>query len=357
MTVAELKEYIYNRNKIEFILEQIGNHSIKYHQSKGYYSCANHDGDNTGAINIKNNRYLNCKNRTREKYFNEQSDLITLVQYNKNLSFTEAIKYLHSILGIKFTYKKEPKKEEKIDPLAIFKRVKTRKKTVDVTEIEVLNEEILNDFTPCIHISWINEGITQMTVDVFQLGYSFVRQRVIIPIRYWLTGELIGITGRTMVENYEEFNIAKYLAIKPYTKTINLYGLFENYNAIIKAGYCVVYESEKSTLKRHSRLDGTGVSVGCHEISEEQARILIGLDIDEIVICFDNDVDINHIRFCCEKFYHIRKVSYMYDKWDLLKEKDSPADKPNKIYDFLFKYRTVYDEFEHREYVRSLERN
>lgn len=361
MTVEELKEYIYKENKIEYILESIGCHSIKYHPNKEYYSCGNisnkdGDGDNKSAINIKKNKYLNCHNYTRVKYFDEHSDLITLVQYNKNLNFQEALKYIHKLLGLKFSYKIEEKKE-KIDPLYIFKKVKCNKKRVDVAEIEVLDEEVLNDFVPYIHISWYREGILPRTIDKFQLGYSYRRSRVIIPIRYWLTGELIGITGRTMVDNYEMFDIPKYLAIKPYTKSNNLYGLYENYESIQKAGYVVTVESEKSVHKRHSRLDETCVAVGCHEISDEQARVLIGLNV-EIVICFDNDIDINHIRYCCEKFYRIRNVSYMIDKWELLKGgKDSPADAQNKIYEFMFKYRIKYDEFEHREYLKSLERD
>lgn len=361
MSIEELKEYINKENKVEYILESIGCHSIIYHQNKNYFSCGNisnkdGDGDNKNAITIKNTKYLSCKNYTREKYFDEKSDIITLVQYNKSYSLAEAIKYLHKLLGLKFTYKQEEQKKDKIDPLAIFKRAKSKRKCVDVSEMEILKEEILNDYYPCIHISWVNEGVTQKTVDVFQLGYSFVRQRVIIPIRYWLTGELIGIVGRTMVENYSEFDIPKFLAIKPYVKTNNLYGLYENHDSIKKARYVVIQESEKSVFKRHSRLDETCVAVGCHEISEEQARILIGLDIDEIVICFDKDIDINHIRYCCEKFYHIRKVSYMYDRWDLLQEKESPADKSNQIYNFMFKYRTIYNENEHIEYIKSLER-
>jgi DNA primase len=362
LDVVSLKEYIYKENKIEYILEQIGCHSIKYHPNKEYFSCGNisnkdGDGDNINAINIKNNMYLNCVNYTRKKHFDDKSDLITLIQYNKDLSFKKAMRYTHNLLGLQFTYKKEEeKKKDVFDPLAVFKKVKKYRKQNNVSDIEVLDDEILEDYTPCIHVNWVKEGITQYTVNKFQLGYSFRRQRVIIPVRYWLTGELIGITGRTMVENYDEFDIPKYFAIKPYTKTINLYGLYENYETIEKAGYAIIWESEKSVLKRHSLLDGTGVAVGCHDISDEQVRILLGLNISEIIISFDKGIDIDYIRHCCEKFYHLRKVSYIYDKWDLLEDKEAPADKPNKIYEFLFKYRTVYDEFEHKEYLKSLER-
>ena len=40
----------------------------------------------------------------------------------------------------------------------------------------------------------------------------------------------------------------------------------------------------------------------------------------------------------------------------LHKSKDSPADAPNKIYNFLFKWRIPYDESKHREYLKSLKK-
>ena len=64
------------------------------------------------------------------------------------------------------------------------------------------------------------------------------------------------------------------------------------------------------------------------------------------------------VRRECEKFYPIRKVSYMYDKWGLIQKgsKDSPADMPNKIYEFMKKHRTVYDDQERRLYKDWLEK-
>jgi hypothetical protein len=37
MTINELKEYIYNENKIEYILKQLGCHEIKYNAQKEYF--------------------------------------------------------------------------------------------------------------------------------------------------------------------------------------------------------------------------------------------------------------------------------------------------------------------------------
>ena len=90
-------------------------------------------------------------------------------------------------------------------------------------------------------------------------------------------------------------------------------------------------------------------------MSDEQARILIGLNV-EVVIALDKDVPIEEVRAMCEKFYRIRNVSYVCDKRNLLEDKQSPADAINKIHRFLIRYRTKYDESEHQKYLKSLEK-
>ena len=85
----------------------------------------------------------------------------------------------------------------------------------------------------------------------------------------------------------------------------------------------------------------------------EQVKILIGLNVD-IVICYDNDISINHIRSECEKFYKVRRVYYMYDKWDILDKKENASDKGLKIFNFMLKNKIKYDEREHNKYIEYL---
>ena len=59
MTSQQLKEYIIEHDKVEFILEDLGCHSIEFHPDKEYWSAAHPDGDNKSGIIIKNNNYLN----------------------------------------------------------------------------------------------------------------------------------------------------------------------------------------------------------------------------------------------------------------------------------------------------------
>ena len=357
MDTLSLKEYIFENNKVEYVLNSIGCHNIKYHPAKEFYSCANYNGDNVGAINVKNNKWLNVVNWTRQKDFGEGSDIFDLVQYNKKCSFVESVKYLHNILDLEYSPHKNNKKKEEneFDPLYIFKRVLKSRRRVNVANINIVDETMLDEYVPLLHIDWLRQGIIEKTRKKFGLAYSYKRKRVIIPMRHWLTGELLGINARTTIENYDELGIKKYYITPSYQKSLNLYGLYENRESIQNAGYVVVYESEKSVLKRDSLLDSTGVALSGHTMSDEQARILIGLDT-EIIIALDKDIPIEEVRCMCEKFYNIRHVSYIYDKFDLLGDKDSPADAQNKIFNYLLEHRVKYDYSEHQKYLKSLKK-
>ena len=188
--------------------------------------------------------------------------------------------------------------------------------------------------------------------------YSYKHHRQIIPFRDFETGALVGYTGRSTIESCEELGISKYFISPGYNKQANLYGLWENKEAICKARYITIFESEKSVLKRDSRNDPTGVAISGHSLSNLQVEIILGLQgVTEIVIAMDKDVPIEEVWAMCEKFYHLRKVSYIEDQWDLMGAKDSPADSHDKIYKFLFKHRIEYDESKHKQYLDSLKKN
>jgi len=357
MTISELKEYIFKNNKIEYVLEKLNCHNIKYHEKHDYFSACFPDGDNPQGVNIRNNEYLNYRSFSRSVEYDDGKDIVDLIEYITKNNFADSVKYLHNILGLEYKWKRNLQKQkennEKDDPLYIFKKIKRAKKKVNVEEIHALDEDVMDEYIPLLHIDWFRDGVMPWTREKFGLAYSYKKRRIVIPIRHWLTKELVGFNMRTTISNYEEFNIPKYWITPTYQKSQNLYGLAENYNSIISKKIVTVFEGEKSVLKRDSLTDDTCVAMQGKSMSDEQARILIGLNA-EIVLALDKDVDINEVRYIAEKFYHIRPVSYIYDRWGLLSEKDSPADASNKIYEFLFKYRIKYDESEHRQYLKSL---
>lgn len=350
--VFSLKQYLLeDESRIIDILEDLGFHHIKTH--KDYISCGRPLGDNTSSTIIKLNEHISTKGYTQQSL---TGDILTLTMETLNTDFVGAMKYIHKHLGLKYEWKGHRKKKDEIySPASLFNKFKGRKK-FDYDEVEIYGEETLDMFVPNLHESWLREGIVSFTAREFGIGYDFKRKRIIIPHRLW-SGEkesYIGIIGRTVIPDYELLDIPKYYPIIKYSKGMNLYGLQENYKYIQQAGYVTVHEAEKSVLKRHSRLDKTGVAIMCKDITPEQKSILIGLNVD-IVISLDKGIDINHIRSLCDMFYGIRNVYYIYDKYDLVPDKEAPADCDNKIYNYLFKYKIKYDEKERREYLTWLE--
>ena len=65
MDIRGLKNYIYENKLVSQVLEAVGCHHIKYHISNNYWSCANPDGDNTGAVIVYNSPALNATDYTR----------------------------------------------------------------------------------------------------------------------------------------------------------------------------------------------------------------------------------------------------------------------------------------------------
>jgi DNA primase len=343
MTAIELKRYIFDNHKVENVLQEIGCGHIKYHNAKEYWSCSNYDGDNQNAVNIFNNEYLGYVNYTRGVSADMHQDIISLVEHNKKIDFVSALKWLHKLFNIPYTYHfVTPSEPEKPDPLHIFKKYLCKRKKCDVTSFTPVDESVLFDFVPIGHINWFREGILNRSIKKFGIMYSYDWHRIIVPVRYFATGELMGYTGRTTVDNFEELGISKYWITPNMPKTISLYGLWENRRKIEQAGYVVVFEAEKSVLKRDSHLDETCVALEGHTLSEEQVRILMSLKVNEIIFALDNDVSETEIHKLCKQLYRVKKVSYIKDKWGLLGEKDSPADLSDKGYNFLLKHRITY---------------
>lgn len=357
MTIKELKSYIFENNKIEFVLDKLGCHQIQYHKEREYYSAAQPDGDNPQGVNIKNNAFLDYRSFTRDVSYEDGKDLIDLAQTVKKLSFVDTVKYLHTILGIEYKWSRKQttvkdKSASDKERCRIDRFI--RNDRIDVENIRAIEEEALNDYVPLLYVGWFREGIMPWTRKKFGIAYSYRRKRIIIPMRYWLTGQLLGINSRTIVENYDELGIKKFFITPTYQKSLNLYGLYENHDAICQAGYVVIHESEKSVLKRDSRGDDTSVALSGKTISSEQVRILLGLNVD-IIVSLDNDVPLPEIWHICEKFYGLRNVYYIQDDWGLLGAKDAAADKPDKIYSFLLKHKKRYGEKEHKEYLKLKE--
>ena len=342
MNAKELKEYIIqNEDCIITILEDLGFHKVV---DRGeYVTCALPEHNNPSGFSVlKENLYCN----SFSTHLEFKGNIFELVQQMKGKTFGQSIYYIHKLLGLKYDYSKNEDDKPKDSILDFFKKYKTKPNKRNTKEKELkfyTDEEIFGMYVRCSYANWIKEGIIAKIQKEFCIGYHFDSKRIVIPHRYWKDGRICGLIGRTICsdEEIEYFDIPKYFPIIPYKKGCNLYGLWENRQYIEQVKEIIVFEAEKSVLKMASKGYRNCVSVGSHDLSDEQVKILIGLNVN-IVLAYDSDIPLEFMENEAKKFKGLRNVSIVINQYDILKDKESPADSTLKIWEALYKRRIVY---------------
>jgi DNA primase len=333
MDALDLKKHIIENNLIMTVLEKLQCHSIKPYPLE--YRAGLPDHGNPTGISVKKDT-LKTTVYSSEKEVG--GDIFTLIMKIKSISFPKSVVYMHKLLGIPYELFSKPI-EKPYNPIDVFTSVLSRSYDYNAT-LKVYDEKMLKPFINLPNIWWLKEGIPPNIQEKFKLGYCPQSHRITIPQRYWCGGEndYIGCKGRTIFEEWELLGIPKFSALVKFSKTLNVYGLQENYEAIQKAGEVIVFEAEKSVLKMASWGYNNAVAISGHELSIEQIKILIGLDVD-IVIAYDKDITEGFIKEACGHFTKMRRTSYIFDRDDVLDNKMSPVDKRKRTFDFLYKHR------------------
>lgn len=323
---------ILNNNDAIAVLESVGCHNFKPYDKE--IRCALPDRHNSSAVVINRTTMSGRIYLPNEEVV--RGDLYTLVMQIKECSFIDALKHCNSTLGYEtsYYYKKEDAQES---PLALQRKIKRKKMSANYNAC-VIDDDYLNRYLRYPHINFLQDNISAKTQNKYDICFDEADSRIVIPHRKWDTGEIIGLFGRTTNPNYKELDIPKYFGIRPYPKMTNLYGLYQNYKAIQEQGYVVVLEAEKSVMQLDSIGIEAGVAVCCHEISPQQRKILIGMDV-EIVIAFDKGISLQYIKDTASKFKKYRKCTYIFDDLDLLNHADSPTNKGRQVWKMLFENR------------------
>ncbi len=328
MDIRELKNYIYENNYSEQILESIGCHHIKFHSGSQYWTCANADGDNKSAIVLYNNEYLVCENYTRQMTTtNRTTDIIDLVCYTKHYSFLESLNFICEEIGISYYHDFE---EDIPDSFKILKLIQTMSSdSLEEKEepLKPISESILSYYKPYVNDLFSDDYIDYDTQKEFEIGFDEESNRYTVPIRSEL-GDLIGVKGRYFYRSVPEGE-NKYIYLEPCSKSKVLYGLYKTINYIQRTGRVYVCESEKAVLQLWSYGYKNCVATGGKKISQYQIDLLVRLG-SEIVICYDKDVQKEEIEDISQMFPDGIPIYYMFDEDNVLNEKESPSDSPEK---------------------------
>lgn len=328
MDIQYLKQYVYENNLVQTILESIGCHHVKFNGN--YWTCANHDGDNSSAITIYNTDFLNVVNYTRDITNNGKlpSDLITLVGYSKQLSFFETIKFVCNELGLSYYHDFEEDIPESIKITKLLFQMSTGNiETDDSKPLKPISEKILKYYKPYVNDMFFNDNINYETQLEFEIGYDEESNRITIPIRSEI-GDLIGVKGRLFSQVLNEQDL-KYMYLEPCAKGRILYGLNKTHEYIKEKGFVYIGESEKFVLQLWSMGCFNSVSLGGKKPTKHQIEHLIRLGVD-LIFAFDKDVEKKELEEMSNLFIDGVKVYCLVDDENLLSAKESPSDNNEK---------------------------
>lgn len=184
--------------------------------------------------------------------------------------------------------------------------------------------------------AWRKEGISDASLDKFQVYYDGFSNRLVYPIRN-IEGEIVNVGGRALDPDWKAKGQRKYCYFYSWGTINTIYGLAENMEAIKEKGEIILFEGCKSVLLADTwGIHNAGAILTSH-LSPNQMKLLASLGF-RVVFALDKDVviqDDKNIR----KLKQYVNVEYLYDFQNKLDEKDAPVDKGLEVFNGLYKQR------------------
>lgn len=297
-----------------------------------------------------------------------------LIMNALNMKFEEAFYYLKEFKGIKNSYTMKvgittnKTNEEDFEFLKRHLYKRDRKKI----KLPTYDSKIMKMFDNYIPINWEEEGISQYEMSRFNIKMDLGKAQIIIPNRD-IDGDLVGIRAR----NFDKYVLdkgMKYSPIKLEKKQYscptgyNLYGIYENKEAIERIKKCIIVEGEKSVLLYGSYFgckNNIALATLGSTLSNYQRDIIIDRDVEETIIAYDKDFLYSEIAK--DNKEHIKKYNKlvknlikMYNKFgnycnfsvifpsddELLGYKQSPLDNGKDIFIELYRNRIIINDVE-----------
>lgn len=236
----------------------------------------------------------------------------------------------------------------------------------------IQDETILNYFENKVYNGWLTEGISEASMKKYGIKWYEYQKHIIIPHRNE-NGQLIGIRRRSLKpEDKNNKYMPEFIEGKDYGHSLglNLYGLYENKEAIQERGKAIIVEGEKSVLLSDTYFGKRSIAVATcgFSVSNKQANLLGNLGVTQVYLGFDKDFDEfnnkaimgynsnpatkrdfemykNKINSIASKLAGMGFAVYIIkDKEGKLKIKDSPFDEGKETFQKLFKSAEKFDQ-------------
>lgn len=265
-------------------------------------------------------------------------NVFTFVKYYNRCSNKEAVEILSKFAGCDGTNIVPRKKLAATVICKRFKQPVSHKKSQSISSFQESCMEKYEKRADKLAV-WELEGIGRASLDKFQVYYDSFSDRLVYPIRN-IDGKIVNIGGRTLDPQWKEKKLRKYTYFSGWGEMNVIYGLFENHDEIVKKHEIIIFEGCKSVLLADTwGIHNCGALLTSH-LNPQQMKLLAKLGV-RVVFALDKEVRIRDDHNI-NKLKQFVNVEYLWDKADLLDDKDAPVDKGLEVFKELYGQRLRY---------------
>jgi hypothetical protein len=210
------------------------------------------------------------------------------------------------------------------------------------------SENVLQLFATRDTDPWALEGVDITELIRFGVSHSKSFNATMIPHRDW-RGRFVGLRQR----NFSDDKIGSFKYMPSQINAVyyrhpisaNLYGMYENKDAIIRHRKIILFESEKAVLQYGTMFkDNIALALCGKNISKWQVNIIIALfQPREVVVALDKEYKnfqegFEYLQELKNKFSYLSlftDVAIMLDQEERFAMKDSPVDRTKDDFDSM----------------------
>ena len=278
-------------------------------------------------------------------------DIISLVQTRLALlkqpcSFLDACQFILDTTNINPDSISRVKKEGHVYDWSNLERfVRVRKYGNQLSEY---NRNIIDTLPPLYPQAWIDEGISEETMDKYQIRYYERCNQTVIPC-FDDEARLVGVR----VRNWDKDRVeqAKYMPLvtldgQCYKFNTNqvFYGINYNKPEIERTGKVIIVESEKAVMKLDTYMGRHNIALGMYgsNLGIQRRNQLLKMGVNTVSYVVDNDFigqDDEFFEQWREKIQHFIKlwdgfcrVEIVWDNLGLLGPKENATDRTKEVW-------------------------
>ena len=287
-------------------------------------------------------------------------DIISLTQTRLSLlkqpcSFLDACQFILDTTNINPDSISRVKKEGHVYDWSNLERfIRVRKYGNQLSEY---NRNIIDTLPSLYPQAWIDEGISEETMDKYQIRYYERCNQTVIPC-FDDEARLVGVR----VRNWDKDRVeqAKYMPLvtldgQCYKFNTNqvFYGINYNKPEIERTGKVIIVESEKAVMKLDTYMGRHNIALGMYgsNLGIQRRNQLLKMGVNTVSYVVDNDFigqDDTFFEQWQEKIQHFIKlwdgfcrVEIVWDNLGLLGPKENATDRTKEVWEQLWENREI----------------